>query len=240
MTSGKKLSPAGKRSRKFHYERSASSLKAKQQTSLEKKMKARVSALILTSMALAPLGAQTVSYPSPARQVAAAVSPLPENLQGGARVLGYDASGKLVTLRAGTNEMTCIADDPAGKLFHVACYHKLLEPFMARGRELHALKKSKEAIDSLRANDVKRGVYSMPSKPAALYQYFAPRDSVDIERGSIRSAQYLYVIYMPYATYATTGITENPLEGGPWVMNPGKPWAHVMIQPQKTVTVSVK
>jgi hypothetical protein len=30
------------------------------------------------------------------------------------------------------------------------------------------------------------------------------------------------------------------VEGGPWVMNPGKPWAHVMVQPQKTVTVTVK
>jgi hypothetical protein len=203
-------------------------------------MKARVSALLLASVWIGSAEAQTPSYGSPAQQIAAAVSPLPANLQGGARVLGYDASGKLVTLRAGTNDMICLADDPAGKRFHVACYHKSLEPFMARGRELHALKKSKEAIDSTRANDVKRGAYSMPSKPAALYQYFASRDSVDVAKGAINGAQYLYVIYMPYATYATTGITENPLEGGPWVMNPGLPWAHVMVLPQKTVSVTVK
>jgi hypothetical protein len=109
---------------------------------------------------------------------------------------------------------------------------------MARGRELHALKKSKEAIDSIRLSEVKRGAYSMPSKPAALYQYFAQRDSVTAT--TISGAQHLYVIYMPYATYKSTGITENPVEGGPWVMNPGKPWAHVMVQPQKTVTVTVK
>jgi hypothetical protein len=201
-------------------------------------MRAHVSALILAVVSTASAGAQAVAPSSSAQQIAAAVTPLPENLQAGARVLGYDANGKLVTLRPGTNEMVCIADDPAGKLFHVACYHKSLEPFMARGRELHALKKSKEAIDSTRLSDVKRGAYSMPSKPAALYQYFAPRDSVNAT--TISAAQYLYVIYMPYATYKSTGITENPVEGGPWVMNPGKPWAHVMIQPQKTVTVTVK
>ena len=201
-------------------------------------MKAHVSALALGVVSISPAGAQTVTHSSSAQQVAAAVTPLPDNLQSGARVLGYDANGKLITLRPGTNEMVCIADDPSGKLFHVACYHKSLEPFMARGRELHALKKSKEAIDSIRLNDVKRGAYSMPSKPAALYQYFAPRDSVTAT--TISGAQNLYVIYMPYATYKSTGITENPLEGGPWVMNPGKPWAHVMIQPQKTVTVTVK
>jgi hypothetical protein len=198
------------------------------------------SCLATVLLAALPAGAQTASYPSPAQQIAAAVSPLPDNLQSGARVLGYNANGKLVTLRAGSNEMVCIADDPAGKLFHVACYHRSLEPFMARGRELHALKKSKEAIDSIRASEVKRGVYSMPSKPAALYQYFAPRDSVDDASGTINAAQYLYVVYLPYATYSSTGITENPLEGGPWVMNPGKPWAHIMVQPQKTVSVRVR
>jgi hypothetical protein len=201
-------------------------------------MKTRVLVSLLAAATSASVAAQTVTYQSSAQQIAAAVTPLPENLQAGARVLGYDASGKLVSLRPGTNEMVCIADDPAAKLFHVACYHKSLEPFMARGRELHAVKKSKEAIDSVRMKDIARGAYSMPSKPAALYQYFAPRDSVSGNR--INAASYLYVIYMPYATYRTTGITESPLEGGPWVMNPGKPWAHVMIQPQKTVTVTVK
>jgi len=183
------------------------------------------------------VGAQVV-YPAPARQIAAAVSPLPEPMQKGARVLGYDSNGKLVLLRAGTNDMTCIADDPSGKQFHVACYHKSLEPFMARGRALHAMKKSKEAIDSVRMSDIKAGRYAMPTRPAALYQYFASRDSVDASTGAVKGAQYLYVVYMPYASYKTTGITEAPMEGGPWIMYPGKPWAHVMIAPQKTASIS--
>jgi hypothetical protein len=201
-------------------------------------MIARLAALLLVAAPVAT--AQTVTYPAPERQIAAAVSPLPEPLQKGARVLGYNASGKLVTLRTGSNDMVCIADNPAGKLFHVACYHKSLEPFMARGRGLHALKKSNEAIDSVRMRDIATGRYTMPSKPAALYQYFAPRDSVDGVTGAIRGAEYLYVVYMPYASYRTTGITEAPLEGGPWIMYPGKPWAHLMIAPQKTATVTLK
>ena len=203
-------------------------------------MKALVSALVLVAASSASGSAQSVTYPSSAQQIAAAVSPLPQPLQGGARVLGYGADGKLIALRPGTNEMTCVADNPAGKRFHVACYHKSLEPFMARGRELHALNKSKEAVDSIRLSDVKGGRYTMPSAPAALYQYFAERDSVNLAAGTVSGAQHLYVIYMPYATYQTTGITENPVPGGPWVMNPGKPWAHIMVAPQKTVNVSVK
>ena len=197
--------------------------------------------MIAVAVSLVPVlnaGAQVV-YPPPARQIAAAVSPLPEPQQKGARVLGYDSNGKLVALRAGTNDLTCIADDPSGKQFHVACYHNSLEPFMARGRELHALKKSREAIDSIRLNDIKTGRYKMPSRPAALYQYFAPRDSVDAN-GGVKGAQYLYVVYMANASYKTTGITEAPMDGAPWIMYPGKPWAHVMISPQKTANVQIK
>jgi uncharacterized protein YjeT (DUF2065 family) len=197
--------------------------------------------MIAVAVSLVPVvnaGAQVV-YPSPARQIAAAVSPLPEPQQKGARVLGYDSNGKLVTLRAGTSDLTCITDNPSGKQFHVACYHNSLEPFMARGRELHALKKSVEAIDSIRMNDVKTGRYKMPSRPAALYQYFASRDSVDAT-GGVKGAQYLYVVYMPYASYKTTGITEAPMDGAPWIMYPGKPWAHVMVSPQKTASVPIR
>jgi hypothetical protein len=111
---------------------------------------------------------------------------------------------------------------------------------MARGRELHALKKSPEAIDSVRAKDIASGRWSMPSKPAALYQYWAPRDSVNMTTGVIDGAQHLYVVYSPYATYRSTGIAEAPVDGGPWIMEPGKPWAHLMIQPQKTARITIK
>ena len=54
--------------------------------------------ILVTAVAVAPLtnaAAQKPVYPPPGFQIAAAVSPLPEKLQPGARVLGYDASGKL-------------------------------------------------------------------------------------------------------------------------------------------------
>lgn len=182
--------------------------------------------------------AQTSVYPSSARQVAAAVSPLPAPLRAGATVIGYGTDGKLMTLRRGSNDMICLADDPSQKMYHVACYHRSLEPFMARGRELHARKLSREAIDSVRLADIKRGRYSMPTRPAALWQYFAPRDSVDAATGVVNGASYLYVVYTPYATPASTGLTTNPVDGGPWIMYPGKPWAHIMIQPQKTARIT--
>jgi hypothetical protein len=155
-------------------------------------------------------------------------------------VLGYDESGKLVTLRRGTNDMICLADNPANKQFHVACYHKSLDPFMARGRALRAQKMSEAMIDSTRAREVRQRKLLMPTKPAALWQYSAPRDSVDPGTGTVRGAQYLYVVYTPYATLKTTGIAEAPVDGGPWIMFPGTPFAHLMIAPQKTTTIELK
>lgn len=201
-------------------------------------MKIVCGCVMLLAIVSSSASAQAVSYASPQRQIAAAVSTLPLPLRSNATVMGYNSSGKLTTLRQGSNDMICLADDPAQKMFHVACYHKSLEPFMSRGRELHARKLSREVIDSVRLADIKSRRYSMPAKPAALYQYFAPRDSVNATTGVVNGASYLYVVYLAYATPASTGITANPVDGGPWIMYPGKPWAHIMIQPQKTATIT--
>lgn len=203
---------------------------------------------LICAVAAADLGAQgagqapsaPVVYPTPERQIAAAQSPLPEALQKGAKVLGYDEQGKLVTLREGTNEMICVADNPANPRFHVACYHKSLDPFMSRGRALRAQKMKEDMIDSTRAREVRQRKLAMPKVPAALWQYFAARDSVDPGTGTVKGAQYLYVVYTPYATYKTTGIAETPVAGGPWIMFPGTPFAHLMISPQKTTTIELR
>ena len=196
--------------------------------------------MIVVALAVAAgnVSAQKVSYAPASRQIAAAITPLPAPLRGTATVLGYDAAGKLVTLRKGSGDMICLADDPHQTEFHVACYQRSLEPFMARGRELRLMKKSHAAIDSARLADVKAGRIAMPSKPAALYQYFAPRDSVDAATGAVNGASYLYVVYIPYLTPEISGLTANPVDGGPWIMYPGKPWAHIMIAPQKTARIT--
>jgi hypothetical protein len=173
--------------------------------------------------------APAVPPPTPDQQIALAVFPAPDSLRAGAAVLGYDAEGKLVPLREGSNTLICLADDPAGKRFHVSCYHRELEPFMARGRELRAQGLKHEAIDSVRLADIQEGRYRVPA--AALYQAFAPRESVEVATGKVHSPGYLYVVYTPYATPASSGITENPINNGPWLMYPGKPWAHIMIMP---------
>ena len=161
-----------------------------------------------------------------AEQIAAAVSPLPESMREGAAVLGY-RRGRLVSLREGTNGMICLADDPAQEGFHAACYHEDLEPFMARGRALRAEGRERDAIDSIRQAEIEAGTLSMPREPRALYS-LSSKLAFDPAAGSAPESSGLYVIYMPYATEQSTGITATP-GAGPWLMFPGKPWAHLMI-----------
>src|SRR5687768_14388977 len=73
--------------------------------------------------------------PPPEVQIAGAVLPAPPELREGAAVLGFNAQGKRVLIREGKNELICLASDPAKSTFEADCYHKDLEPFMARGRE---------------------------------------------------------------------------------------------------------
>jgi hypothetical protein len=164
------------------------------------------------------------------KQIKAAVSPAPEDLQAGAEVMGYDKNGNLITLREGTNQLICIADDPEQKNFHVACYHEDLEPFMKRGRELQAKGFSRKKVDSLRRKEIEKGEIDLPRKPMALYSLTGSENAFDFSTGQVINASPLYVVYIPFATQETTGLSRKPAsKGAPWIMEPGTPWAHIMV-----------
>jgi hypothetical protein len=164
--------------------------------------------------------------PPAAQQIAAAVTALPEELRGGAAVLGYSPDGKLISLREAKNDMICLAPSPAETSFHSACYHKAMEPFMARGRELRAQGVKGAQVDTVRFAEVKSGKLKMPTAPTMLYQIFG--GNFDPATSKVTGGQWLYVTYIPFATSATTGLSSKPKENGPWIMYPGTPKAHIM------------
>jgi hypothetical protein len=183
--------------------------------------------VVLTSSAAAQA---TLTVPAPEVQIAAAVLPLPEDLRDDASVLGYTADGQLKSLRAGSGTMICLADNPRIEAFHVACYHKSLEPFMARGRELRTQGVTGDSVDVVRFREAKGGQLRMPTTPALLYSLSGGKDAYNPATKTAK-ARSLYVIYVPYATGASTGLSEVPARGTPWVMNPGTPKAHIMFVP---------
>jgi hypothetical protein len=162
----------------------------------------------------------------PAQQIAAAVTALPPELRAGAAVLGYSPEKKLISLRAGQNDMICLAQPPADTSFHSACYHKAMEPFMARGRELRAQGVKGAQVDTVRFAEIKSGKLKMPTQATMLYQIFGGKFDPATEK--VTGGEWLYVTYIPGATPATTGLSAKPSDKGPWIMFPGTPKAHIM------------
>ena len=112
---------------------------------------------MLFPMAILAAIAAAAEVPSAQVQIAGAVLAAPAELREGAAVLGYDAKGAMVKIREGKNEMVCLATDPAKTAFNVACYHKDLEPFMARGRELLEQKVTGAKRNEIRFKEVEEG-----------------------------------------------------------------------------------
>ena len=187
---------------------------------------AATNAIALIFLAHPALRAQQAAIPSPAHQIAAAVTPLPEEQRAGAAVLGYSAAGKLAPLREGKNDMICLAPDPTQKGFHAACYHRAMEPFMARGRALREQGVKGAQVDTVRFAEVKSGKIVMPTQPTMLYQIFG--GTFDAATEKVTGGSWLYVTYIPFATTATTGLSSKPSEKSPWLMFPGTPKAHIM------------
>lgn len=189
----------------------------------------RSSLLLLVPASLAAQAPPTI-LPAE-KQIAAAVAPAPQEMRESARVLGYSPEGKLVPLRDGKGELTCLASDPNANRFHVACYATTLEPFMARGRALRAAGVKGDTVDVRRNAEIAAGTLKMPSQPAALYSLTGPPESYNAATGEITGARRLFVVYIPFATAASTGLSANPVRGSPWIMAPGTPKAHIMFTP---------
>ncbi len=154
----------------------------------------KIRSVFWTLIAAATVTAAEV--PSPEVQIAGAVLAAPAELRDGAAVIGYDPQGARVRIREGKNEMICLASDPTKTAFNVACYHKDLEPFMARGRELLAQKVTGPKRNEIRFKEVEEGKIVMPREPRTLYVLTGT--SFDAGTGKVQDPYLRWVIYVPF------------------------------------------
>jgi len=178
--------------------------------------------------ATAPIEAQA---PSAADQIAEAVQAAPMAARAGAKVYGFSSDGSLTTLREGSNALICLADDPTREGWSVACYHDSVEPYMARGRELRAEGVTDAGeLAQRRWDEADAGTLAMPETPATLYVMTG--DGFDAATGTVENSYLRWVIYTPWATPESTGLSPQPTApGAPWLMFPGTAGAHIMIMP---------
>jgi hypothetical protein len=186
--------------------------------------------ILLTTFLLASTLA-AAEVPSSDVQIAAAVLAAPADLREGAAVLGYNPQGELVKLREGKNELICLASDPNKSAFSAACYHRDLEPYMARGRELLAQKVTGPKRNEIRWKEIADGKLAMPREPRTLYVLTG--SGFDAASGKVTDAYLRWVIYSPFATPESTGLSTKASDSAPWLMYPGTAGAHIMINPPK-------
>ncbi len=191
--------------------------------------------LMLAVLPLRITAREPVEVANAIQQITSAVSAAPEDRREQATVLGYDRDGSLVELRHGSNEIICLADNPKDERFHVACYHRSLEPFMVRGRELRTQGLGSTENLSTRHAEADEGKLELPKSPAALYNLGGPLDIFDAETGAVDGGYWVWSIYTPYATESSTGLPTTPqAPGAPWIMRPGTASSHIMIvQPRE-------
>ncbi len=166
---------------------------------------------------------------NPEEQIAQALVAAPSDKADGARVLGFAEDGSLVEIRAGSNDLICQADNPADERFSASCYHESLSPYFTRGRELDAEGAPREDRYRIRFEEMESGALAKPVMSATQYIFDGTWDAeTRTASGAIR-----WTIYVPGATPASTGLSEQPVDGGPWLMFAGTPGAHIMIVPPR-------
>jgi len=182
------------------------------------------------SLAVSAAAAQTRPLPA-ALQIRLAVEAAPPALRDSATVQGYDASGKFVTLRKGTNDLICMAPNPDAKHFEVSCHQAGLEPFFARGRELIQQGITGGRRLKARWDEITAGKLSIPYGAA---NTIITGSGFDTATAEIHDPFVRWVIYTPGATSASTGLSDKPAgPGAPWLMFAGTPGAHIMIVPSR-------
>jgi hypothetical protein len=167
----------------------------------------------LFSLAAASIIAEDKSV---AQQIAEAVAPLPSELQADATVIRYSSPDKKTVLREGTSHIVCSADSPFPG-FSVMCYPKSLQEYRDR-MEVHWEKSEDEYGDALNA-EIKEGKFEIPER-AVHYV---------IRGAEFQNALPLTIVYLPNATFESTGLSTTPSHYRPWLMFAGTPMAHIMV-----------
>ena len=187
-------------------------------------------AVLFAVFAVFTVAPAAAAAPPAAEQIAAAIQAAPaERRDGGCARLRRKWQGGDVAARQQRPHLPLwrTGDD----VWSVACYHKDLEPFMARGRELAAQGVSGKERTDARLKEVDDGKLAMPKEPRALYVLHG--SGFDAATGTVKDAYLRWVIYTPYATHESTGLSTKPAENAPWLMDAGKAGAHIMITPPR-------
>jgi hypothetical protein len=152
---------------------------------------------------------------SPEAKVALAVSAAPASIGRGAAVVELTGDGGINTIREGTNGWTCIVDDPTSPAADPICLDGN-SMIWARAWMSHTSPK-------LAAPGI--GYMLQGGQSPSNTDPFATQPPAG--QGWLDAPPHLMIF--PAGKLDETAYSTDPKAGGPWVMYPGTPYAHLMI-----------
>jgi hypothetical protein len=157
---------------------------------------------------------------APAESIERALAAAPRQMHDGATVIKWNPDYTYETLKKGTNRLVCYdrSGEAGRQPFAVQCTSIGNLDRVAQNRKFEAMadKAARQAaIDAAEAN----GTRVKPEYGSVFYMMNGP----DQEH-----ARSHITIAVPGATTQSTGLPDNPKQGGVWIMNAGTTTAHIM------------
>lgn len=150
-----------------------------------------------------------------------AVLALPEELRENAAVVRFEG-GKQIFLREGSNGLFCRANDPDAPGIDIWCYPRAHDAYARRWYALAAEGMTADEVNAVIDREIRDGTLEWPM---GVVNY-------NLRGPSLDNAVSTTVVYLPFATGESAGITETRSFFRPWLMYPGTAFAHIMMPGQ--------
>lgn len=153
-------------------------------------------------------------------EVDRALAAAPRQMRDGATVIKWHPDFTYATLKKGTNRLVCYdrSGEPGGQPFAVQCTSIGNLERAAQNRKFEAMADRTERQKALDAAEAD-GTRVKPEYGSVWYDMNGP----DMEHAHIH-----VTIAIPGSTAQSTGLPDNPKQGGSWIMNAGTSTAHIM------------
>jgi hypothetical protein len=176
------------------------------------------------------------------REIEMALSAAPEHLRQEATVFVLQRGG-YVKAREGTNGFTCLVEREGAKGTAPICFDRegtettLLMVF--RQTQLIEQGKSQQEVEQIIDAEYQAGKLLAPRRPGVAYMLSTEFKTHDHQRGQMVTVFPPHVMfYAPYLKNSEIGARpeHRGSQSQPWILNEGKPYAYIILVPQKKVS----
>jgi hypothetical protein len=175
----------------------------------------------IISIGLSLLTISAVAFAqTPAETIERALVAAPRQMREGATVIKWKPDFTYETLKKGTNHLVCYdkSGEPGQQPFSVECTSLANLDRVAQNRKFEAISDksaSQAAFDAAEANGTR-----IKPEYGSVWIHINGADQAHTRTHT--------TIAVPGATTKSTGLPENPSQGGVWIMNAGTTTAHLM------------